>query len=254
MQAVLPIAGKSSRMAKSHEGPKQLLPVAGKPLVEHTLAALPAEVDELIFIVGGPHEESIREYFGSRHGGRSITYVRQPEPKGLGHAIQQARDVVHGRFLTLVPDDLYAVEDLQKLLAESDLAALAYRRPDPQHFGVFVCDAEGCITRTVEKPQEFVSDLVSAGVFLLDEEFFRVAVPPSARGEIELPDIINTLIRTQGRRFRVVEATFWMAVNDAEQLARADTIMRERLQRASKGMSFLDSFGIRYPMSKKLKS
>ena len=54
MQAVVLLAGKGTRMAKDYEGPKHLLPVAGKPIVEHVLDRLPREVRELIFIVGGP--------------------------------------------------------------------------------------------------------------------------------------------------------------------------------------------------------
>lgn len=232
MQAVLPLAGQSSRMVKAHQGPKQLLPVAGKPLVEHTLVVLPSVIDELVLIVGGPYEGRIREYFGSAHGGRTVTYVRQEEPKGLGHAIQQAEPVIRDRFLVLVPDDLYAADDLEKIVAhEEDLAALAQRRPDFQNFGVFVCDAAGYILRAVEKPKEFVSDLVSTGTFLLDREFFDIEVPPSARGEIELPDIVNALIRTRSRKMKVVEASFWFAVNDPAQLKQADAIMRERLAR-----------------------
>jgi dTDP-glucose pyrophosphorylase len=218
-------------MAKRYAGPKQLLPVAGKPLVEHTLEAIPDAVGELVLVVGGPYEEAIRAYFGAEHGGRKVTYVHQPEPKGLGHAIQQTRDVIRGRFLVLLPDDLFVRSDIEKLIAEPELSALAQRRPDFQRFGVFVCDAGRCLVRAVEKPQEFISDLVSAGPYVLDKEFFEVEVPPSARGEIELPDIVNALVR-RGRKIRVVEATFWAAVNDPEQLSEAEKLVRARARNA----------------------
>lgn len=218
-------------MAVLHDGPKQLLSVAGKPLIEHTLVALPTIVDELVLIVGGPHEQRIREYFGSAHRGRKVTYVRQPEPKGLGHAIQQTQPVVHGKFLVYCPDDIFAGEDIERLVTEKDLAALAQRRLDYERFGVFVCDAAGCVVRAVEKPKDFISDVVSTGLYLLDEEFFTVSVSPSVRGEIELPDIVNALVRERGRRMRIVEAKLWLAVNDPEQLAAADAYMRRRAGR-----------------------
>lgn len=217
-------------MAKKYQGPKQLLQVAGKPLVEHTLDALPSQIDELILIVGGPYEQQIREYFGSEHGGRKVQYAKQTEPLGLGHAVQQAKGLTKGKFLNINPDDIYNKADLEKMLVQEDLAALAQRRSDPQNFGVFVCDENGYIVRTVEKPKEFVSDIVSAGAcYLLDDEFFEVEVPPSARGEIELPDLISALITTRGRKFKVVESTFWVPVNDPDQLDLADNIMREHL-------------------------
>ncbi|MDP3685251.1 MAG: nucleotidyltransferase family protein [bacterium] len=234
MQAVIPIAGKGKRMSQTHQGPKQLLPVAGQPLVEYAIASLPVDIDELVLVVGGPHEQQIREYFGTEHNGRRVTYVRQLEPLGLGHAIQQAAPVVNGRFLVVLPDDLYAPEDLQAMIREPDLAVLAKRVERPEHFGVLVCDEAGCLVRAVEKPKEFVSDLVSAGSHMLDREFFDVRVPPSARGEIELPDLLMALVRERGRRVKVLEASFWMAVNDPEQLTKADQEMLKRLSASTK--------------------
>lgn len=229
MQVVIPIAGRGKRMAQRYAGPKQLLSVAGRPLIEYTLAALPAAIDELVLVVGGPYEQRIREYFGSEHAGRRVTFIRQPEPLGLGHAVQQAEPVIRDRFLVVLPDDVYAAADLQAMLEEQELAALAKRVEHPENFGVFVCDEERCLVRAVEKPKEFVSDLVSAGPYLLDRDAFTVRVSPSARGEIELPDLVLALVRERGRRVKVLEASFWLPVNDPEQLSAAETAMLEQL-------------------------
>lgn len=230
MQAVIPIAGRGKRMAQKYQGPKQLLPVAGQPLVEYTLGALPSAITELVFVVGGPYENEIRAYFGSEHKGRAVTYVQQLEPLGLGHAIQQAAPVVHGKFLTVLPDDIYSTEDLHAMITQPDLAALAKKVHNPENFGVLVCDAEGCLVRAVEKPKEFISDLVSAGPYLLDREFFDMRVAPSARGEFELPDIVMALVRERNRRVKVLETSFWLAVNDPEQLSAAEATILERLK------------------------
>ncbi|TSC72026.1 MAG: dTDP-glucose pyrophosphorylase [Parcubacteria group bacterium Gr01-1014_38] len=230
MQAVIPIAGKGKRMTQTYQGPKQLLAVAGQPLVEYALGALPPEVDKLVLVVGGPYEQQIRAYFGSEHQGRTVTYVRQPEPLGLGHAIQQAAPVVEGKFLIVLPDDIYVAEDLQAMVRHEGLAMLAKRTEHPEHFAVLVCDAEGCLVRAVEKPKEPVSDLVSIGPYLLDQEFFELQVPPSSRGEIELPDLVMALVRERGRRVKVLEASFWLAVNDPAQLTNADREMLKHLK------------------------
>ncbi len=234
MQVVIPIAGKGKRMAEGGmQGPKQLLPVGGRPLVEHTLARLPAAINELVLVVGGKHEQAIRDYFGVEHAGRKVAYVRQEEQRGLGHAVQQAAAAVRGKFLVVLPDDIYATADLEVLVRESDLAALAYRVADPSMFGVFVCDAAGCLVRAVEKPKEFVSDLVSTGSYLLDQEVFDVTVPPSARGEIELPDLVLALVQERERRVKVIPASFWLPVNDSRQLTEAEkALLREVPSRA----------------------
>lgn len=217
-------------MAKKYQGAKQLLPVLGKPLVEHMLESLPQEIDELVLVVGGPYENEIRAYFGTEHGGRKITYVRQAEPLGLGHAIQQAKGVVRGRFMIATPDDILNKSDLEKMIAEPEMSALSMKRDDWYNFGVFIVDKNGYIQRMVEKPKEFVSSYVSAGAcYVLDQEFFDVVVSPSARGEIELPDIVNALINERGRKCKIVETSFWLAVNDPDQLDLANDIMKARV-------------------------
>lgn len=237
MQAVIPIAGKGKRMAQHNSGPKQLIPIAGKPLVEYTLSRLPAEVDELVLVVGGPYEPQIRAYFGSAHGGRRVTFVRQSEPGGLGHAVQQAAPVVKDRFLVVLPDDIYAAGDLRRMFTEPDLTALAKRVTNWQNFGVLVCDGGGYLVRAVEKPPTFVSDLISTGAYLLDPELFAVTVPPSVRGEIELPDLVMALVRERGRKVKVLEASFWLAVNDPEQLTAAEAVVLKQARAELEGGS-----------------
>lgn len=216
-------------MAKKYQGPKQLLPILGRPLIEYMLESLPDSIDEFVLVVGGPYENDIRNYFGNEHAGRKITYVNQNEPLGLGHAIQQTKDVIKGRFIVTAPDDIYNKSDLEKMIAEPDLAALTMKRDDWYNFGVFILDENGYIEKMLEKPKEFISPYVSAGAcYVLDQEFFDVTVPPSARGEIELPDIVNALINERGRKCKAIETSFWVAVNDPDQLDLAGEIMKAR--------------------------
>jgi len=218
MQAVFILAGKGTRMRESHAGPKHLLTLCGKPIIEHLLLALPKSVDELVLVVGGPNESVIRNYFGKRKDGRRVTYIVQHEPLGTGHAIQQTRDVVSGKFLVIYGDDVYCSEDLEKLADAPHLAALVHKIDTPENFGVVVTDDEGFITNFVERPKTFISDLVSTGAFLLDEDFFTVKAGPSDRGEVEMPDVLMKLISERGRRLMAVQATYWHPINSPEQL------------------------------------
>ena len=118
-------------MAQYYEGPKQLIPVAGKPVVEHVLAALPSEITDLVFVVGGPHEQTIRDYFKSgEHNGRPITFVVQEEQLGLAHAYLTAKDAVSGRWMGMVADDIFDPDGLQELV-ENDLSILSSKVPNP---------------------------------------------------------------------------------------------------------------------------
>lgn len=221
------MAGKGTRMAKYFEGPKQLLPVNGKPVLEHTLERLPDEVTDLIFIVGGPHEQTIRNHFASGEAhGRPITFVVQKEQLGLAHAFGCAREHITGPWIGMVADDLFGPNDVTALMPH-ELAILGYRVEHPEKFGVLVTDSEGYLTRAVEKPREFVSDLVWPGVMKMDQSFFDVEVAPSARGEYETPDVWTKLIKEKGKKIKVVEAEFWLPINDKEQLERAEEVLRK---------------------------
>ena len=237
MQAVVLMAGKGTRMARYYEGPKQLLPVAGKPVVEHALDMLPKEVEKLVFVVGGPHEQTIRKHFRSgEYGGRPITFVVQEEQLGLAHAFGVAKDLVAGpsvdsgshRWLGMVGDDIFGPKGMQELV-KYDLSVLSSRVEDPENWGILVIDEEGYLIKSVEKPKGFVSNLAWNGAMVMDESFFEVEVEPSARGEYETPDVWMKLIKERNKKIKVVEADFWLPVNDREQLEEAERMLSNQL-------------------------
>ena len=225
MQAVVLLAGKGTRMAMDYEGPKHLLPVAGKPVAEHALDQLPREVSELVFIVGGPHEEAIRQHFSSgMYGGRRIVFLVQEEPLGIAHAFRIAAPVITGRWLGLVGDDIFGPRSLQKLVQLQDLSLIASRVAYPQNFGVLVTDDSGYLMHAIEKPQTFISNLVWNGAMVMDRDFFDAEIAPSARGEYETPDVWMKLIAS-GRKIKVIEADFWLPINDKQQLEKAEKLL-----------------------------
>lgn len=228
MKAIILMAGKGTRMVKYYEGPKHLLPLAGKPIIEHVLALLPAEIDSLVFVVGGPHEARIREHFNTgQWQGKPIEFAVQKEQLGLAHAFKSAKEQVSDdHWLGMIGDDLLGANDLVKLL-EYDIALLAARTEHPENFGVLVTDDSGYLVRSVEKPKEFVSDLVWTGHMVMNQDFLQLDVPPSARGEYETPDVWMKMIE-RGAKIKVVEADFWLPINDKDQLEAAEKMMRER--------------------------
>jgi len=226
MQAVFILAGKGKRMRESHAGPKHLIPLCGKPIIEHLLLALPKSVDELVLVVGGPYESAIRNYFGKIKDGRRVTYVAQHEPLGVGHAIQQTRDVVSGKFLVCLPDDVYCPSDLERLSNAADTALLVKKTDTPENFGIVVADEKGNVIDFVEKPKTFISNLAWTGAALFDEDFFTVEALPTERGEIETATILMKLIRERNKRVKTIEATYWFPINNPAELAFAESELK----------------------------
>jgi dTDP-glucose pyrophosphorylase len=229
MKAVVLVAGKGTRMAKHYEGPKHLLPLNGKPVIEHTLDNLPPEIDGLVLVVGGPHEQTIRDHFKNGYKHFTIEFAVQKEQLGLAHAFWAAKECVTGRWLGMVGDDYFGAGDLQRLLQE-DMAVLAHRIEHPENFGVLVVDKENYLVKAVEKPKEFVSDLVSTAAMVMDETFFELEgkLEPSGRGEYETPDAWMKLIYDYGKKIKIVEAETWLPINDKDQLAAAERVLKSR--------------------------
>src|SRR4051812_34627957 len=104
MQAIILAAGRGSRMGElSKQIPKPMIVVAGKTLLQHKIEALPPEVNEIVIIVG--HLSGyITSHFGSEYQGRKITFVEQNELLGTAAALFMAKDLVKGRFISMMGD------------------------------------------------------------------------------------------------------------------------------------------------------
>lgn len=232
MQAIIMSAGKSTRTYPlTLTRPKALLPVANRPIAAHQLDVLRGLVDEVIFVVGY-RAEQVREALGDRHGDITLRYVEQTEQLGTGHALLQCAPLVHGRFLAMNGDDLYAPADLVRLAA-LERAGLAKVVQDPRNFGVYEVDAEQRVQRLVEKPERPASRLANIGAYALGPEIFPIleTLEPSERGEIEITAAIQRLAEIEG--FRAVEAQgHWLAIGYPWHLLDANQFWLENFLRA----------------------
>src|SRR5437016_4983418 len=108
MQAVILAAGHGTRMVELTQSvPKPMLTVAGKPLLEYKLDALPEKIDEVIIIVGYLGGV-IQKHFGGLYDNKRILYVEQEKLDGTAGALWCAKDILHDRYLVMMGDDIYA--------------------------------------------------------------------------------------------------------------------------------------------------
>ena len=105
MKGVILHGGHGTRLRPlTHTGPKQLLPIANKPMSEYCLEAIrDCDITEIAIIIGGVGSEKVKEYYGNGEKfGVKITYVEQDEPLGIAHAIKLCREFVQEeKFLLL---------------------------------------------------------------------------------------------------------------------------------------------------------
>ncbi|WP_448071033.1 UTP--glucose-1-phosphate uridylyltransferase [Georgenia yuyongxinii] len=245
-KAVIPVAGLGTRFAPATKAiPKEMLPVVDKPAIQYVVEEVAAAgLDDALLVTGrgkgaiedhfdaAPELEATLERTGddarlaavrASTGLAHVHFVRQGEPRGLGHAVLQGKDHVGGEpFAVLLGDDLIDARDdtlLTDMMAVRERlggSVVALLEVDAAQVNLYGCAAvqavehdgdfgslpEGDVvkvTELVEKPavEEAPSNLAVIGRYVLDPAVFDVLeeTPPGRGGEIQLTDALRTLAR-----------------------------------------------------------
>lgn len=203
MKALILAAGLGTRMRPlTSNMPKPLIPVAGKPFLEHIITNLKKEGVTDIYLLLGWLQQKVRNYFGdgTKFGVR-INYLRQEKQLGTAHAVSMAEEELKdGDFLCINGDVLVTPEILRTVLkqhkkSKSTVMSL-YQVSDPSHFGIVCTDKKGVVTGIVEKPKHPTSPLINAGVYVFKPSIFDAIKKTtlSSRGEYEITDSLHILM------------------------------------------------------------
>jgi mannose-1-phosphate guanylyltransferase len=155
--------------------PKPLVPLLGKPLVNHIIDPLPREVDTVILAVSYM-KDALEEYFRTHDVGRKVILVNEEQPLGTGGAVKNVSRYLDGTFIAFNGDVVSSI-DLNDMLtyhrAHGGIGTMAlWRVEDPSAFGVVAKDSNGKITQFQEKPkrEEAISNSINAGVYIFEKE------------------------------------------------------------------------------------
>jgi bifunctional UDP-N-acetylglucosamine pyrophosphorylase/glucosamine-1-phosphate N-acetyltransferase len=204
-KAVIMAAGDSTRMLPlSANQPKHLLPIAGKPLIFHTLEALQRAGITEVLIIYGYHKEILSQAIDSQDWGRmTISYVAQEERKGTAHAAGHARDFIGDDVSILMNGDILmgpgSFEGLISYHQKGNYEMTLSVRPveDPSAYGIVEVE-NGKAVKLIEKPtrDQIVSNLVNAGLYIVGKSLMEAIsrTEPSPRGEYEITDSIEMII------------------------------------------------------------
>jgi len=202
MKGVILAAGKGSRLYPvTHIIPKPLLPLANRMTLAYAFEKLKEMGVHEICVVVGENENAMKSALGDGSSfGVSLSYVRQPEPKGLAHAVSFTKDFVAGdSFVLYLGDAIYSdgFVELKKRFEDSGCANLNLVKPvpDPERFGVANVEGDR-IVKLVEKPKQPESNLAMAGLYFFGPQIWEILpdLQPSGRGEYEITDAIQMLI------------------------------------------------------------
>jgi dTDP-glucose pyrophosphorylase len=243
VKAVILAAGKGTRMKElTQEVPKPMLPVQGRPILEHILGGLLSAGIRDVFIVTGHRAETIEEHFGdgSRFGAR-IAYGRQVVQDGTGKAPELAREFVGtDSFLLTYGDILVKPETyghMVRRFGEGEFAGVitVIRGADVTQGGLNLFDEKFCLARVVEKPGPAEVEALrqegwlkpgapvwyNAGIYIFRPVVFEFTarLQKSPRGEYELTDAINGLVQAGHRLAGHEIEGRWVDVRDPAVLA-----------------------------------
>jgi NDP-sugar pyrophosphorylase family protein len=176
MKAMILAAGEGTRLRPlTATLPKPLVPIVGTPLLEHTLYWLAGQgvTEAAINLYHRP--QAIPDYFGSEFQGIRLHYFYEDELRGTSGGLKSAEAVFRNDPFFVIYGDNLVQTDLGRLLnfhiAHEGLGTIGlFQHPNPTAAGIIGIEADGRITRFVEKPPvaEIFSNLANAGVYVLD--------------------------------------------------------------------------------------
>jgi UTP--glucose-1-phosphate uridylyltransferase len=235
-KGVFPAAGLGTRFLPATKAqPKEMLPLVDKPMIQYVVEEAVASGLSEIILVTGRNKRAIEDHFDAafeleyylNDRGKveelaqiktiselaSVSYVRQKEPLGLGHAILCARPLVAGEpFAVFLGDDIIGgaptpcmrqLLDVFERYGDPVIAVERVARERLHQYGIIAARPVGGnvyeITDLVEKPraQDAPSDLAIIGRYVLTPDIFEILAETAAdgRGEIQLTDALRTLRR-----------------------------------------------------------
>ena len=236
-KAVFPAAGLGTRfLPATKASPKEMLPLVDKPLIQYSVEEAVASGIESILIITGRDKNSIENHFDIsfeleellKEKGKTevieeiraisdlahISYTRQKQALGLGHAIYQAKDFAgDDPFAVLLADDIVdaekpALKQMIEVFEKYDAPVIATMRVAGEAISRFgVIDAEEVepnvfrVKDMVEKPalKDAPSDLAIIGRYILTPDIFDAIeqTKPGAGGEIQITDAMRLLVRSR---------------------------------------------------------
>lgn len=232
MKAVVLAAGEGQRMRPlTATRPKVMLPIAGKPILEHLLNEVKgAGISEFVFIVGYC-DKQVRSYFGGgEKWGVKIAYSEQRKQLGTADAIRMVGDMVNSNFLVINGDVIINRADIKKLIKSTGNTMSVFEVEDPAGLGIVEL-ADDKVVGIYEKTQRPPSLMANAGSYLFTPDVFDAIAKTekSPRGEYEITDSLKILMgKKAGLHYLQIKS--WQDFSYPWDLLRANETMMQSLK------------------------
>jgi len=245
MKGVILHGGHGTRLRPlTHTGPKQLLPIANKPMSEYCLNSLKeAGIVDIAIIIGGIASNKVKEYYGNGEKfGVKISYVEQDEPKGIAHAINLCKNFIgNSKFIVFLGDNILLrnIKDFREEFekSDSDASILLCKVDNPKQFGIADINSEGSIKKIIEKPKDPPTDLAVTGIYFLTPKIFEIfsRLKPSWRNELEITDALQMLLEEENTISHYHVTDYWKDTGTPGDIIHANKVVLENMKPYSFG-------------------
>lgn len=239
MKGILLHGGHGTRLRPlTHTGPKQLLPIANKPMSEYCVESLKnAGVTNIAIVIGGVGSNKVNEYYGNgKKFGVDITYIEQDYPYGIAHAIRICKEFIgNDKFLVFLGDNIIqkSILNYAKDFEKSDAKAsiLLCEVDNPSRFGIADIK-DGKIVKIMEKPSNPPTKYAVTGIYFLTPFIFDIIdrLKPSWRNELEITDALQMLLQEGYKITYNMITDYWKDTGTSEDIIHANKAILENMQ------------------------
>jgi glucose-1-phosphate thymidylyltransferase len=236
MKGLVLAGGTGSRLWPNTKATnKHLLPVYDKPLIYYPLATLMlAGISEIAIISSPSHMPGFKSLFTeSQKLGLNLVFIEQKTPAGLPQGISLAQKFLgEDSFAMILGDNIFHGVGMGKSLINlehsSGAKIFCYNVANPENFGVAQI-SENKIIRLDEKPKNPITNLAITGLYVFDNDAASLAAPlkPSARGELEITDLLRCYLEKESLEFEILpRGTAWLDTGTSKSLLDAGNYVR----------------------------
>ncbi len=231
MKVIIPLAGKGTRLRPhTHITPKPMLKIAGKPVIDYVMEDLQrlGDVEQVIYITGHL-KEKVEAYAREKYPFDAV-FVEQKVQDGTAGAVALARPYVDQPVFIIFVDTIFDADLSVVKNTDADGIIWVKTVEDYQRFGVVVTDAQGNMTKIVEKPSTPVSKRANIGLYyiknwrLLYEGIDATLKRPKNKGEYYLTDAFQYMI-DHGAKIKVIDVAGWYDAGEQGTLLETNATM-----------------------------
>lgn len=234
MKVIIPLAGKGTRLRPhTYITPKPMLKVAGKPVMDYVMddVARLGNVDQVVYITGHL-KEKVEEHARTAFSIPGV-FIEQKVQDGTAGAVALAKPYVDAPVLIIFVDTIFDAD--LSVINSTDADGIIWTKEveDYQRFGVVVTDADGHMTKIVEKPKEPISKRANIGLYyirnwkLLYEGIDHVLSQPKNQGEYFLTDAFQYMI-DHGAKIKVIDVEGWYDAGKLDTLLETNRAMLDK--------------------------